>query len=70
MLHLSGKYLALAVDITKEKAAELSCREFVMRMLTDPRLRELLEEIRASSGEQHGYRGDNGGSGKAERICL
>ncbi len=44
LLYLSGKYLSLAVGITKEKAMELSYREFFRKMLTDQKIRNLLAE--------------------------
>ncbi|MCR5356368.1 MAG: RiPP maturation radical SAM C-methyltransferase [Lachnospiraceae bacterium] len=44
MVFLSGKYLALTVEITKEKSMELSYREFFGRMMTDPELRDRMEE--------------------------
>ena len=65
LLHLSGKYLALAIEITKDKAMELSYREFFMRLFSDEKLRSALsrksenggstEELIAGLGRENGY---------------
>ena len=63
LLHLSNKYLFLAVVTTKENSMALSYREFFARMLTDHKLRSRLEENKtydvaewlALIGRENGY---------------
>ncbi|MDO4488947.1 MAG: RiPP maturation radical SAM C-methyltransferase [Eubacteriales bacterium] len=63
MLKASGKYLALAIDISKEESMELSYREFCERMYTDSALKKEASLLNGETipkhivclGEKYGY---------------